>query len=58
MFCVKPASEIWGHLSGVIWLVDVQELESKSGKILGLFFYAGFCMSVREGENVPSLPCC
>jgi len=58
MFCVKQASEMWGHLSGAIWLVDVWELECKPGKILGLPFFAVFCMGAREGENVPSLPCC
>lgn len=32
VFCVKPASEMGGHLSGVIWLVDVLELECKPGR--------------------------
>lgn len=38
MFSLKPASEMWGHLSAVIRLVDVRELECKPGKILGLLF--------------------
>lgn len=29
---------MWGHLSGIIQLVDVQELECKPGESLGLLF--------------------
>lgn len=47
---------MWGHLSGIIQLVDVQELECKPGESLGLLFTVYPSALVPGEERECSIP--